>query len=83
MEYVIENPPDKQKPGGKPTRYQDIIDNAKDNPGTWFRLKGEHHSSNILTLKGHGLTVRSQRGKEKHKHHLWICYQPVEDEAVS
>lgn len=77
MEYVAENPPDKQKPGGKPTRYQGVIDNAKANPGTWFKLEGEHHSSNILTLKGHGLSVRSQRGKETHKHYLWVCYRPV------
>lgn len=74
-----ENPPEKQKPPGKPTRYQEDIDNAKDNPGQWFRLEGEHHSGNIATLKGHGLAVRSRRGQAQHKHLLWICFQPAVD----
>ena len=74
VEYVAEDPPRKLKPGGKPTRYQDAIDHAKAHPGVWLRLEGEHHSSNIITLKGHGLEVRSKRGTEKHKHYLWIRF---------
>jgi hypothetical protein len=83
MDYVAEQPPKRLKPGGKPTRYQAAIDNAKKHPGKWFRLKGEHHSSNIITLKGHGMSVRSKRGEEKHKHFLWICYQPEPEAQAS
>lgn len=75
MDYVIEDPPDKKRPG-KPTRYSDVIEVAKADPGTWFRLSGEHHTSNIGTLKSHGLTVQSKRGKQKNKHILWVCFNP-------
>ena len=75
MDYVMEAPPAKKKPGGRPTRYQAVIDAAKDNPGKPYRLKGEHHSSNIQTLKSHGLSVRSTKGTEPHKHILWVWYE--------
>lgn len=73
MDYVRENPPPKKTPSGRPTRYQAAIDAAFAEPGEWFKLRGEHHTSNITTLKGHGLLVRSKRGKQTHKHILWIC----------
>jgi len=83
MNYVAEDPPQRLKPGGKPTRYQSAIDNAKKHPGKWYRLEGEHHSSNIITLKSHGLSVRSKRGEEKYKHFLWICYLPETEAKAS
>ena len=73
---TVEDPPAKEKPGGRKTRYQGVIDRAKKDPGVWRKLEGQHHSSNISTLKGHGLTVRSKRATEKHRHYLWVCYQP-------
>ena len=79
MDYVQEAPPEKKKPGGRPTRYQAVIDAARNSPGQPFRLKGEHHSSNIQTLKAHGLSVRSAKGSEPHKHILWVWVDPEEE----
>jgi hypothetical protein len=76
MESFEESPPEKKKPGGKKTKYQPVIDKAKAHPGTSYRLEGEHHSSAMQTLKGHGLKVRSQRGEGKHTHVLWVTYEP-------
>jgi hypothetical protein len=77
--YTDEELPPKAKPPGKPTRYQPVIDAAKATPGQWKRLTGEHHSSNIITLKAHGLDVRSRKSPTLHKHYLWVCYQPVDE----
>lgn len=75
MKTIREDPPERQKPPGQKTRYQSVIDDAKANPGEWFRVEGEHHSGNITTLKGHGLTVKSRRSNDDpKKHYLWVMY---------
>jgi hypothetical protein len=78
MEQVKSSPselPPRLKPGGKQTRYQGVIDQAKAHPGKVYELEGEHHSSNILTLKEHGLRVRSRKGSTKNKHRLWVWFE--------
>ena len=77
MDFKPENPPERKSPTGRRTRYWNAIEAAKAHPGLWYRLAGEHHASNISTLKGHDLSVRSKKGKNKHTHILWICYLPV------
>ena len=81
MKATPEQPPERQKPPGQKTRYQSIIDIARAAPNEWFRVEGEHHSGNITTLKGHGLTVKSRRSTEDpRKHYLWVMFAAPDEE---
>lgn len=76
--FQPENPPPRTPPPGRRSRHLDVINACKANPGTWYRLDGEHYASTITTLKNHGLKVRSKKAEgQAHKHILWACLNPV------